>query len=62
VIYVTWQAHVWISAALAALGVAALEAGSGGMSADATLGAGGGMAGAIGLWQPIFFGLGFYRE
>ena len=47
--------RVWFAAALAAIGVAmlTLEAGSGGM--DDFIG------GAIGLWQPIFFGLGFYR-
>ena len=48
--------RVWLAAALAALGVLALEAGSGGMGVGALDG-----GGAIGLWQPVFFGIGFYR-
>ena len=43
--------RVWLAALLSAVGVAALEGGD----------VGGLGAGAIGLWQPVLFGVGFYR-
>lgn len=43
--------RVWLAACLSAMGVASLEGGDlGGLG-----------AGAIGLWQPVLFGIGFYR-